>query len=176
MIVCKTCGNPENNHPYRHPFIPSVEFNMPKVVSAQEKWDKRFLLLADHISTWSKDPSTKVGAVVVDDKRRVVGVGYNGFPRGVDDAPRLYADRQAKYPRIVHAELNAVLSSAVTEGATLYCTLLPCCECAKAIIQAGIRTLVVPALEGEPDPERWGDSVMIAWEMFEEAGIELRMA
>ena len=71
-------------------------------------WDQRFLDLAEHIAQWSKDPRTKVGAVIVDEKKRVVSVGYNGFPRGVDDNPDRYEDRTAKLLFVAHAERNAL--------------------------------------------------------------------
>lgn len=139
------------------------------------KWDSRFLELAEHVAGWSKDPSTKVGAVIVDGKRRVRGLGYNGFPRGVVDAPERYEDRQLKYPRVVHAEANAILNSVGSvEGCTLYVAPLPpCAECAKLIIQAGIRRAVfddpnVTEFKNRP----WGESAVIALEMFKEAGVE----
>ncbi len=119
--------------------------------------------LARTISTWSKDPRTKVGSVIVDSSRRVVGMGYNGFPRGVDDNWRDYADRDSKLPRVVHAELNAILNSVQhLEGKTLYATKAPCTECAKAIIQSGITRAVFP-LDGVDD---------ITLEMFDQAGVD----
>lgn len=108
------------------------------------KWYRRFLKLAEHVSYWSKDPSTKVGAVIVDKHNRVVGMGYNGFPRGVMDHEERYADRPTKYKYVVHAELNAILNAAVpVDGATIFTyPFAPCTECAKAIIQAGIDRVV----------------------------------
>lgn len=166
--TCKTCGHPGWPHAYRHPFE-----------SSTTNWDKRFLDLAAHVAGWSKDPSTKVGAVIVDNQRRILSMGYNGFPRGVDDSPERYTNRTQKYPRVVHAELNAILNTGVPmslEGSTIYSTHQTCMECAKSIIQSGIGCVVVPEANGEVDPDRWGDSIMIASEMFEEAGVELRLA
>ena len=87
----------------------------------RDKWDRRFLELAHHISTWSKDPSTQVGAVLVRDGNIVIGMGYNGFARGVYDTEERYSDRETKYKLVVHAEINAILmAGAAARGATLY--------------------------------------------------------
>lgn len=137
-------------------------------------WDRRFLNLARHVSTWSKDPSTKVGAVVTAD-RFVLGLGYNGFPPGCDDSPEIYADRPRKYRRVIHAEMNAMLNTMGKIGRTpnlhIYCTLFPCSACAAAMIQFGIKAVFSP----EPTPEeieRWGDSFKESQEMFVEAGVD----
>lgn len=135
------------------------------------KWDLRFIQLARHISSWSKDPSTKVGAVITDSKRRVVAHGYNGFPRGVLDSEELYEDKEQKYPRVVHAELNAILNSrGVVEGCTLYVhPLPPCPECAKAIIQSGIAKVVM--LDPPREDSLWAQRFRVSKEMFEQAGV-----
>jgi len=141
------------------------------------KWDNRFMALARHIAMWSKDPSTKVGAVIVDEKRRVIGHGYNGFPRGVEDSDERYSDREVKYKHVVHAELNAILNSrGGVEGCTLYTTLEPCTECAKAIIQSGITRVVLPDREGETIDElkvRWGENQTVAYNMMDEAKLDV---
>ena len=143
------------------------------------KWDERFMALARHIAKWSKDPSTKVGAVIVDRQRRVLAMGYNGFPRGVDDSPERYADREIKYAHVVHAELNAILNTGVPmalEGATLYTTLEPCSGCAKAIVQAGISRVVLPNREGMSQSEveeRWGEDQRRAFQMMDEARLDV---
>lgn len=141
------------------------------------KWDNRFMALARHIAMWSKDPSTKVGAVVVDDLGRVVGHGYNGFPRGVDDSEERYADRDFKYKHVVHAELNALLNArGGVQGCTLYTTLEPCTDCAKAIIQSGIRRIVLPDREGmsrSEVEERWGSDQTTAFRMMDEAKLDV---
>lgn len=132
-------------------------------------WHARFLILAEYVGEWSKDPRTGVGAVLVDDLRRVVGIGYNGFPRGVDDSPAVYADREEKLLRVVHAEVNAVLNATrATDGATCYCTLHPCSACAGVLIQAGIRRVVIP--RGTMRAER---SHEVAREMLVAAGVEI---
>ena len=107
------------------------------------KWDKNFLELAKTVSTFSKDPSTKVGAVIVDDDNRVISIGYNGFPKGLKDDHRL-DNRDLKYDMVVHAEANALLfANAPTKGCTIYTwPFQPCSRCASLIIQAGIRRVV----------------------------------
>jgi dCMP deaminase len=109
------------------------------------KWHKRFMDLAEHVAQWSKDPSTKVGAVLVNYNRIVIGVGYNGFPRGVEDTEERYADRPTKYALVVHAEMNAIANATESvKGSTLYVTLAPCNECMKMIAQHGITTIFSP--------------------------------
>lgn len=111
-------------------------------------WDNYFMSIAIIASLRSKDPNTKVGAVLVDSQHRIVGTGYNGFPTGIDES-QLSLTRggdwiSTKYPFIVHAELNCILN-AITQslqGTTLFCTLFPCNDCAKAIIQKGIKEVV----------------------------------
>ena len=136
-----------------------------------EKWDQRFLGLAAEVAQWSKDPNTKVGAVIVRDDRTVASLGFNGFARGISDTPDRLADRTHKLALTVHAEMNAILSSHVpVRGLTLYATL-PCCDrCAAHIIQAGIRRVVTLPAE-EPQAARWGESFERARAMFEEAGV-----
>jgi dCMP deaminase len=103
------------------------------------KWDKRMLVLADHIRSWSQDPTTRVGAVIADQHNRVVSMGVNGFPRGIDDDDRLH-ERNIKHDITMHAELNAILfAGRELHACTLYCTHEPCMRCAAAIIQVGIR-------------------------------------
>jgi dCMP deaminase len=138
--------------------------------SEASKWELRFLELAHHVATWSRDPSTKVGCVIVDQRNRVLGMGYNGFPRGVLDLPERYADRPTKLSLTVHSEPNAILnSSGELDGASLFCTLAPCGECAKLIIQAGIGMVFCPP----PNLERWVESQECSKLMFLEAGVGL---
>jgi dCMP deaminase len=137
-------------------------------------WDRWFLGLAQYVSTASKDPSTKVGAVIVDQKRRVVSVGYNGFARGVSDSQERYADRQTKYKMVVHAERNAILFA----GRSLeYCTLYtwpfcPCSVCAAMVIQAGITRVVAPMASPEL-LQRWGEDMDLSRVMFHEAVVKV---
>ena len=137
------------------------------------KWDYNFLELAKTVSTFSKDPSTKVGAVIADENNRVVSIGFNGFPKGIKDDHRL-DNREMKYQIVVHAEVNALLfAERSVKGCTLYTwPFMPCCRCASSIIQAGIRRVV--SLENKE--ERWLDSFRLSHDMFTEARIPLVLA
>ena len=138
------------------------------------RWDQFFVRLATASADMSRDPSTKVGAVIVRPNRTVVSLGFNGFPRGVDDAPNLYADRDEKLRRTVHAELNAILTAREPlDGTTLYCTHPPCSHCAAAIIQAGITTVVSPPASQHMN-ERWGPSFATTKQMFNDARVAAR--
>lgn len=139
-----------------------------------DKWDKRFLGLAEHVSNWSKDPSTKVGAVITDNQNRVISVGYNGFPRGVNDCEKILNDREKKYQRVIHAEPNAILfAERDLTGCCIYTfPFPPCNNCSTLIIQSGIKRVVAPDASDELK-ERWKDSMAVAEEMFKEAGVEL---
>ncbi len=136
-------------------------------------WDSRFMALAAHVATWSKDPSTKVGAVIVRPDRTVASLGYNGPPRGVSDALS-FADRHRKLARTIHAELNAILSSHVpVAGYTLYVTLPPCDRCAAHIVQAGLRRVVTSVSSASDYPDRWALEIAEARQIFMEAGVVL---
>lgn len=127
-------------------------------------WDKRFMDLAAHVAQWSKDPSTKVGAVIVDHDRRVVGMGYNGFPRYVNDTERRLENRLVKYKLVVHAEANAILNAhSSLKGTTLYCTKFCCTDCTKLIIQSGISRVFAPEPGGNPvwiDDAEWSQVML----------------
>ncbi len=140
------------------------------------KWDRRFVELAKHIAGWSKDPSTKVGCVVVGPDREIRSTGFNGFPRGIADTFERLSDRARKYPLVCHAEENAIMHAArigvALKGCTAYVTWPPCTRCARSLVQAGIREVVFPA---EVDiPERWAEEFAISLELFAEAGVEVR--
>ena len=139
-------------------------------------WDKTFLNLCDEIAQRSKDPSTKVGACIVDVKKRIVAMGYNGFPRGCDDDPVLYRDRNIKLMRTIHAEVNAIITAGQNlEGCTLYVSPLhPCSNCAAIIIQSGIKRVVYKTTpETAEGYIRWMDSFTSAQYLFDEAGVEV---
>ena len=138
------------------------------------KWDTRFLALAEHIAQWSKDPSSKVGAVIVDPNRRIISTGYNGFPQGVSDNPHRYDNRDLKYRLIVHSEPNAILQAKCDlTGCTIYAWPFPTCErCAGLIIQAGIVRVVSPSCPDDK-AERWSHSLITANGMYQEAGVEV---
>jgi dCMP deaminase len=125
-------------------------------MSRKRKWDKRMMDLAKFISSWSKDPSTKVGAVICDDKYRVISVGFNGLPRGMSDDPEILGDRELKLMGTIHAEENALLfANRPLDGCTIFTyPLPPCGTCAAKIVQSGI-TRVVSMHPGEEHRERW---------------------
>jgi dCMP deaminase len=134
------------------------------------KWADRFMAMAEHVATWSKDPSTQVGCVIVDKKNRVVSIGFNGFPRGIKDIAERYNDKETKYLFVAHAERNALDNAPLSvEGCTLYSPLLPCNECAKSIIQKGITKVV----SYEPTEDRPYLNWHITKQMFLEAGVQL---
>lgn len=134
-------------------------------------WNERFLTLAHHVASWSKDPSTQVGCVIVNPSRIVVGMGYNGFPRGVADHPERYENRDVKYQMVQHAEANALFNSVgPVTGCTAYVTHPPCCNCAGALIQSGVTEIITI----EPNAalaERFRTSFETAKIMFREAQI-----
>jgi dCMP deaminase len=138
-----------------------------------EKWDERFLELAKHVAGWSRDPSTKVGAVIVRPDKTIASLGFNGFARGVEDREELYRDREEKYKRIIHADMNALLFlREPAQGMTMYTwPMFPCNRCAVHIIQAGIVEVVSAASQGN---SRWEEEVRLAVEMMKEAGIMVR--
>ncbi|MGB1435421.1 MAG: deoxycytidylate deaminase [Candidatus Thalassarchaeaceae archaeon] len=142
------------------------------------KWDLRFIDLARHISEWSKDPSTKVGCVIVGEDREIRSTGFNGFPRGIDDTSERLEDRNQKYPMICHAEENAIMHAArigvSLKGTMAYVTWPPCSRCTRSLIQAGVSEVVYPSNVQIPD--RWQSDFDIASEMMSEAGIIVRKA
>lgn len=134
------------------------------------KWDARYLELAKLVSTWSKDPSTQTGAVIVSPKNRVVALGFNGFPPAIDDDSRLH-DRAQKYEIIIHCEVNAILTAAhPLDCYTLYTyPFLSCSRCASIVIQSGITDVIAP----KNTIERWEDNLKISRGLFEEAGVDV---
>jgi len=145
------------------------------------RWDLRYLELAKQVSTWSKDPSTKVGAVLVNYLHNCEFIGYNGFPRGVADLKERYDNRELKYKMVVHAEQNCILKAKeFARGATIYVypsfALPPIChDCCKLAIQAGVATIVgYTPDESDPRVQRWAESIGVAREMCMEAGITWR--
>lgn len=137
----------------------------------QNKWDRRFVEMAKFVAQWSKDPSTQTGAVIVDQKRRVVSVGYNGLAQGVQDLPERLNNREIKYKIIVHCERNALLfARGSVEGCTLYTwPFMSCSTCAAMVINAGIKRCVAPW----SDNPRWKDEFDLSQVMFGEANVEV---
>ena len=140
------------------------------------KWDQRFLDLAKHLSGWSKDPSTKVGCVVVGEDREIRSTGFNGFPRGISDDNERLTNREKKYPLICHAEENAIMHAArigvSLKGSSAFVTWPPCSRCARSLIQAGIKEVVYPTPVNIP--ERWLDDFETSNGMLLEAGLVVR--
>ncbi len=138
-------------------------------------WDEYFIGVAHLSSMRSKDPQTQVGSVIVDENHRIVSLGYNGMPRGIDDDNLPWGHGEgldSKYLYVCHAEFNAVLnvrSGASIEGCTIYSTLFPCNECAKAIIQSGIKEVVY-------DSDKYADSIttIASKRLFDLAGVKYR--
>lgn len=135
----------------------------------------KFVGVAKAVAALSKDPSTKVGCVVVDDDGSVLSLGYNGFPRGVDDLPQRYADRDTKLIFVAHAESNAIAQAARHGvrllGSTMVLTALyPCTNCAKQIIQAGIKRVYAPRMSKDVN-EQWKLERDRSVVMFIEAGV-----
>ncbi len=148
----------------------------PKVSvdAKQQRWDLRFLGLTREIATWSKDPSTKIGCVVVGAQHEIRSTGFNGFPRGVHDDEERLNNRDIKYAIICHAEENAILNAArigvSLHDCTLYCTWPPCTRCARGIINVGIKRVVSPLVEV---PERWKADLDMSKKLLHEAGVVL---
>ena len=141
----------------------------------QRLWDWA-VEMARHVATLSKEPSSQVGAVIFDDKRRLVSAGYNGLPRGVEDSPARLHNRDVKYKMILHAECNAMaFATGKLEGATLFCTHPCCTQCAAQIIQMGIKHVCWPTADRE-FAERWACDMKLSMEMFTEAqvGVHVR--
>jgi dCMP deaminase len=137
-------------------------------------WDARFLELAKQISSWSKDPSTQVGCVVVGPDREIRSTGFNGLPRGIEDSNERLNNREMKYPMICHAEENAIMHAArigiPLKKCKVYITWPPCTRCARSLIQAGISQIIYP--KKIEIPKRWASDFELALNMVKEAGIQ----
>lgn len=138
--------------------------------------------MAELVATWSKDPSTKVGAVIVGSEGRILATGYNGFPRGIEDNESRYNDRHTKLLYVVHGEMNALYNALQhgvdVNGATIYCTFPICSECAKGIIQAGIKKVVIPYFNSitlMTNKPHWLEQWKISATFFKEVGIEIKI-
>lgn len=137
-------------------------------------WRIKFLGLAEHVGSWSKDPSTQVGAVFVEpETKNILSVGYNGFPKGIKDhADRLYS-RSVKNSMMVHAEKNAIYNATANgvqlRGSWIFVTGLPVCDqCALGLIQVGVKNVVMQKVE---IPDRWVKSWDMSRSYFDEAGV-----
>ena len=141
-------------------------------------WDKKFIELVEHISGWSKDRSTKIGSVMVDSDNRIVSVGYNGFPSGFDDNIDYRHERPQKYLYTEHSERNCIYNAArigaKTKDCILYVKWFPCADCARAIIQSGIKKLYCQKPDFSTNKNQlWKVSFDASLEMLTECGIEI---
>ena len=139
-----------------------------------EGWGDKYIHLAKEISTWSKDPSTQVGAVVVGCDGQILSQGYNGFPRGIADSEDRLNNRERKYELVVHAEMNAIYNASLNgislKDSVLYVYGLPICnECAKGIIQCGIKKVI--AMRPQIYNSQWDKSIKDAEALFREAEV-----
>lgn len=138
-------------------------------------WDRRFIELAGHVAGWSRDPSTQVGAVITRNKK-VISLGYNGFPAGVADSHERLHNRDLKLKYTIHAEENAILTAkADLSGCTCYTwPIQPCARCSAKLAQVGIVRVVAP-VPGAGHRERWGEDFAVAETIFAEVGIKLEL-
>ena len=140
---------------------------------AQEKWDRRFLDMAKLVASWSKDPSTKVGAVLVRPDKTIASTGFNGYPKAMRDIG--YDNREEKYSRIIHAEMNALhfCKDQSTEGYALYVWPMLCCDrCAVHVIQSGVQRVVSTTYNGEG---RWSESILKSIGYFRSCGLDVQV-
>ncbi len=140
---------------------------------SREWWDRWFIDLAQYVSTASKDPSTKVGCVIFKNKNEIVSVGYNGFPRGIEDTEERLNNRDVKLKLVIHAEINAIrFARGSLEGATIATwPFQACSSCAGRIIQEGITRCIAP----RNDNIRWKDEFALANELFYEAKVAVTL-
>jgi dCMP deaminase len=139
------------------------------------KWTGRLLKMAKDVANWSKDDSTKVGAVITTSDGGPISWGFNGMPMNINDSIPERNERPAKYKWYAHAEQNAIdLAGRNLEDAVMFVTFFPCAACARSIIQHKIRTIVVDEMfTADKMPQRWQDDMNIAVEMLQEAGVTI---
>lgn len=155
--------------------MPQTEISQTTKRKDYISWDQYFMGIAKLAAMRSKDPNTQVGACIVGQDNKILSIGYNGLPRGCSDdefpwARQADSEVDTKYPYVTHAELNAILNfrGGSLSGAKIYVTLFPCNECAKAIVQSGIRTVIY-----ESDKYASADSTVASRRIFHAAGVEL---
>lgn len=145
------------------------------------KWDYRFNNIAKEVASWSKDPSTQIGVIVVNpNTRAILSSGFNGLPRNIEDTPERLNNREEKYKYIIHGEMNAIYNAAKNgvnlEGSTFYVWGLPVCsQCALALSQTGISRVVIEKVFIESAPDKWTDSWKLSKEILQESGIEITL-
>lgn len=139
----------------------------------KKKWKKRFAQMAELVADWSKDPSTKVGAVIVDEDNRIVSTGFNGFPKGFPDDDELLANRDFKYDVIIHAEENAILfSNTDLQGKTIVVTHHPCPRCSSKIAQKGIKRVIITKRDKDFEL-RWAEKISRAKHILKKAHVKI---
>lgn len=147
-----------------------------KLTPWSDRWDEYFLREARLIAEMSKDPSTQCGAVIVRPDKFIVSKGLNGFPQRIEDKPELYFNREEKYKRVIHCEMNAILTAGCDlSGCWLFTWPFPTCSrCAVHVIQTGIAGLVAPDVA--PDlRERWGADIDLSMSLYREAGVGVQL-
>lgn len=141
-------------------------------------WTEYFLNIAEVIKLKSKDKSTQIGAVIVGNDNEILSTGYNSFPRGMDDNIQERQERPEKYFYMVHAEINSIINAARTgvsiKNSSIYLTCgIPCADCAKAIINAGIKTIYCKQICTTKNKEKWGESQKRSVQLFDECGVQV---
>ena len=145
-----------------------------------DKWNNRYMDVARLIATWSKDTSTKVGCVVIGPSGEIRSTGYNGFPRGVNESVPTRHERPAKYKYTEHAERNAIFNAtlygASFKDCVMYVTFPPCPDCARGIIQSGIKELIYLDMPEDKSQKiaGWRDDLQISFDMFDEAKVKYK--
>lgn len=139
------------------------------------QWDKRFIEMAYLIANFSKDPSTQCGAVIIDQNKRIISTGYNGFARGVKDTKERLNNRELKYPIIIHAETNAIMfAKQDLTGCSIYVVpMFTCARCSALIIQSGITNVYYAPTKEKDKNERWGSEFELSKTMYQEAGVRI---
>lgn len=145
-------------------------------MNKQATWDNRWMTTAKLVAEWSKDRSRKCGAVIVDERNVLVSVGWNGFPRGVNDDIDIRHQRPDKYKWTEHAERNAIYNAAAnghpTKNCTMYLSWYPCADCARAIIQCGIKSMI--CVNPDWNDHRWAEDFKVVKEMMDEVKMDVR--
>jgi len=158
--------------------MPGLVSENVRDMSKRDRWDAHFIDMCRLVAKMSKDESTKVGAVIIGADREVLSTGFNGIPRYCNDSSALRQQRPEKYFWFEHAERNAIYNAAKNgirlDGATMYCSAPSCAECARALIQSGIRRVIFPKNHAFLKREDWASNFTASREMLEEAQVKVR--